>query len=84
MNIHSHLSYHALPSLRLLVLKKNCMCNRDNVHDVDIFSDEKITKRSEPTNQAQTNINIVKGLQTYLNDFKKMILPLIKGLKYVL
>ena len=44
------------------------MCNRDNAHDVDIFPDEKITKRSEPTNQAQTKINIVKGLQTYLND----------------
>ena len=59
------------------------MCNRDNAHDVDIFPDEKITKRSEPTNQAQTKINIVKGLQTYLNDLK-IILPLIKGLKYVL
>ena len=23
------------------------MCNRDNAHDVDIFPDEKITKRSE-------------------------------------
>ena len=46
------------------------MCNRDNAHDVDIFPDEKITKRSEPTNQAQTKINIVKGLQTYLNDLK--------------
>ena len=59
------------------------MCNRDNAHDVDIFPDEKITKRSEPTNQVQTKINIVKGLQTYLNDFK-IVLPLIKGLKYVL
>ena len=46
------------------------MCNRDNAHDVDIFPDEKITKRSEPTNQAQTNINIVKGLQSYSNDLK--------------
>ena len=46
------------------------MCNRDNAHDVDIFPDEKITKRSETTNQAQTKINIVKGLQTYLNDLK--------------
>ena len=49
------------------------MCNRDNVHDVDIFPDEKITKRSEPTNQAQTKINIVKGLQTYLNDLKNYL-----------
>ena len=44
------------------------MCNRGNAHDVDIFPDEKIRKRSEPTNQTQTKINIVKGLQTYLND----------------
>ena len=51
----------------------NCMCNRDNAHDVDIFPDEKITKRSEPTNQAQTKINIVKGLQTYLNDLKNYL-----------
>ena len=49
------------------------MCNRDNAHDVDIFPDEKITKRSEPTNQAQTKINIVKGLQTYLNDLKNYL-----------
>ena len=46
------------------------MCNRDNFHDIDIFPDEKIMKRSEPTNQAQTKINIAKGLKTYLNDFK--------------
>ena len=51
----------------------NCLCNRDNAHDVDIFPDEKITKRSEPTNQAQTKINIVKGLQTYLNDLKNYL-----------
>ena len=38
------------------------MCNRDNAHDVDILPDEKITKRSEQTNQAQAKINIVKGL----------------------
>ena len=37
------------------------MCNRDNAYDVDIFSDEKTTKKSEPANQAQTKINIVKG-----------------------
>ena len=49
------------------------MCNQDNTHDVDIFPDEKITKRSEPTNQAQTKINIVKGLQTYLNDLKNYL-----------
>ena len=45
----------------------------NNAHDVDIFPDEKITKRSEPTNQAQTKINIVKGLQTYLNDLKNYL-----------
>ena len=49
------------------------MSNRDNAHDVDIFPDEKITKRSEPTNQAQTKINIVKSLQTYLNDLKNYL-----------
>ena len=49
------------------------MSNRDNANDVDIFPDEKITKRSEPTNQAQTKINIVKGLQTYLNDLKNYL-----------
>ena len=49
------------------------MCNRDNAHDVDIFPDQKITKRSEPTNQAQTKINIGNGLQTYLNDLKNYL-----------
>ena len=57
------------------------MWNRDNAHDVDIFPDGRITKRSEPTNLAQTKINIVKIVQTYLNDLKNY---LIKGLKYVL
>ena len=56
------------------------MYNRDNAYDVDIFPDEKITKRSEPTNQAQTKINIVKGLQTYLNDLKNY-LPNYQGFK---
>ena len=51
----------------------NCMCNRDNAHDVDIFPDAKITERSEPTNQVQTKINIAKGLQTYLNDLKNYL-----------
>ena len=46
------------------------MCNRDNAHDVDIFPDEKITKKSEPTNQAKTKTNIAKGLKTYLNGSK--------------
>ena len=32
----------------------NCIGNRDNAHDVDIFPDEKITKRSEP-NKPSTN-----------------------------
>ena len=49
------------------------MCNRDNAHDVDIFPDEKIMKRSEPTNQAQTKINIAKGLKTYLNDLRNYL-----------
>ena len=49
------------------------MCNRDNFHDIDIFPDEKIMKRSEPTNQAQTKINIAKGLKTYLNDLRNYL-----------
>ena len=49
------------------------MCNRDKAHDIDIFSEEKITKKSEPTNQVQTKTNIVKGLQTYLNDLKNYL-----------
>ena len=49
------------------------MCNRDYAHDVDIFPDEKIMKRGEPTNQAQTKINIAKGLKTYLNDLKNYL-----------
>ena len=83
MNIRTHLSYHALPTpLKLFVLKKK-KCNRDNAHDVDIFPDEKITKRSEPTNQAQTKINIVKGLQTYLNDLKNYLTTYQGQVKYV-
>ena len=46
------------------------MCNQGIAHDVDIFPEERITKRSEPTNQVQTKIDIMKGLQTYLNDLK--------------
>ena len=49
------------------------MCNQDNAPDIDIFSDEKITKRSEPTNQTQTKINSVKGLQSCLNDLKNYL-----------
>ena len=74
MNIHSRLSYHALPAfLKLRVLKNNCMCNRDNAHDVDIFPDAKLTKKSEPTNQAKTKTNIAKGLKTCLNDLKNYL-----------
>ena len=39
------------------------MCIQDNALDVGIFPDEKITKRSELKNQAQTKINIAKGLK---------------------
>ena len=59
------------------------MCNRDNADDVDIFPDEKITKRSEPTNQVQTKINIVKGLQAYLN-YLKNYLTTYQGFKICL
>ena len=61
MNIHSRLSYHALPAEKITV----CII-------VDIFPDEKITKRSEPTIQAQTKINIAKSLKT-LNDLKNSL-----------
>ena len=74
MNIHCHLSYHVLPTfLKLHVLKNNCLCNRDNAHDIDIFPDEKITKRSEPTNQAKTKANVAKGFKTYLNGSKNYL-----------
>ena len=49
------------------------MCNRDNAHDVDIFPDAKLTKKSEPTNQAKTKTNITKGLKTYLNGSKNYL-----------
>ena len=49
------------------------MYNRDNAHDVDIFSEEKIKKRSEPTNQAKTKTNIAKGLKAYLNGSKNYL-----------
>ena len=51
----------------------NCMCNQDNAHNVDIFLDEKIMKRSEPTSQVETKINIVKSLQPYLHDLKNYL-----------
>ena len=76
MNIQSHLSYYALPTLKLPVFKNNCMCNRDNAHDVDdvdIFPNEKITKRSEPKNQAKTKTNTTKGFKTYLNGSKNYL-----------
>ena len=59
------------------------MCNRDSAHGIDIFPDEIITKRSEPTNQAQTKINTAKGLKTYSNDIKKF-LTTYKGFKICL
>ena len=49
------------------------MCNQDTAHDIDIFPDEKITKRSEPTNQAPTKINFAKGLKAYLNDLRNYL-----------
>ena len=56
------------------------MCNRNSAHDVDIFPDAVITKRSKPTNQAQTKINTAKGLKTYSNDLKNH-LTTYKGFK---
>ena len=55
------------------------MCNRDSAHDVDIFPDEKIKQRSEPTSQAQTKINTARGLNTYSNDLN--YLTTYKGFK---
>ena len=55
------------------------MCNRDSAHDVDIFPDEKITQRNEPTSQAQTKINTAKGLNTNSNDLN--YLTTYKGFK---
>ena len=49
------------------------MCNQDNACDVDIFPDEKITMRSEPTNQAKTKANITKGFKIYLNGLKNYL-----------
>ena len=72
MNFHSRLSYHALSTFLKLVLKNNCMCNRDNAHDVDIFPDKKVTT-SEPTNQAKTKTDISKGPKTYLNGLKNYL-----------
>ena len=46
------------------------MCNQESAQDVDIFPDEKIMNRSEPTKQAQTKINTTKGPNTYSNDLK--------------
>ena len=51
------------------------MCNQDNAHDVDIFPYEKITRKSEPTNQAQIKTNITKSLKTYLKNLKNYLTP---------
>ena len=59
------------------------MCNRGTAHDVGIFPDEKITKRSKPKSQAETKINLAKGLKTYLNDLKNY-LTTYQGLKICL
>ena len=40
---------------------------------LDISPDEKITKRSEPTNKAKTKTNVVKGLKAYLNGLKNYL-----------
>ena len=49
------------------------MCNQDNAHDVTFSQMEKSRRESEPTNQVQTKIYIVKGLQTYSNDLKNYL-----------
>ena len=75
--VHEHSLFLGLPQATCL-LKTSCFekrtaCHCDNAHDIDIFPDEKIMKRSEPSNQAQTKINIVKGLQIYLNNSKNYL-----------
>ena len=47
-----------------LLRKNNCMCNRDNARDVPLVQMNKARREVNQTNQVQTKINIVKGLQT--------------------
>ena len=50
------------PPWNFLFRKNNCMCNRDNAcHVVQM---NKARREVNRTNQVQTKINIVKGLQT--------------------
>ena len=44
----------------------NCMSNRDNAHDIDIFPDEKSQREVNQTKQVQTKTNIETGLQTFV------------------
>ena len=50
--------------------KKNCICNGDNAYDVDIFPDEKITQRSEPSKPSTIQNKHCPSLQNHLNDLK--------------
>ena len=52
------------PPWNLLFRKNNCMCNQDNARDVPLVQMNKARKEVNRTNQVQTKINIVKGLQT--------------------
>ena len=66
---HQHLFSPGLPPCYLppwnfLFRKNNCMCNRDNAHDVPLVQMNKAQKEVNQTNQVLTKINIVKGLQT--------------------
>ena len=53
-----------LPPWNFLFRKNNCMCNQDNARDVPLVQMNKAWKEVNQTNQVQTKINIVKGLQT--------------------
>lgn len=46
------------PSQILVVLKKNCVTNWENSHDVDFYPGESSMKRNEPIIQVETMINM--------------------------
>ena len=46
------------PSQNLVVLKKNCVTNWENSHDVDFYPGESSMKRNEPIIQVETMINM--------------------------
>ena len=56
------------PSYIFLFWKKNCMCNQDNAHDVDIFPDEKMMKwTNKPRTNQHKHCESKNYLKNYLN-----------------